>query len=81
MKALKRIKEYGDRPLLIVASREDVYSAESSNTLYDAPTARKKLLKLFKGAGHGTHMFARKSELYTMIIDWINDVFEVEHDN
>ena len=64
------IGAYGNRPILIVASREDSYSADSSRQLTDL--AFNGELILYDGAGHGTNMFAGAPELTETLLDWLN---------
>lgn len=64
------IIEYGDRPILIVASEEDSYAADSSRTLNEA-AAGKAELQLYNGAGHGTSMFNNEAGLPDLILDWL----------
>lgn len=64
------IDAYGNRPLLIVASQEDSYSADSSQTLADSATSA--TLQLYDGAGHGTTMLTREPALSELILDWLN---------
>lgn len=59
------------KPLLLVASNDDAYSAESSQTIADNNPRTE--LKLYENAGHGTNMFI-KSDLVPTIYDWL-----VEH--
>lgn len=65
------ILEYGDRPLMIVASREDTYAAQSSQQLEGLARGEVELL-MFGGAGHGTNMLASKPELAGMVVDWLD---------
>ena len=60
---------YGDRPLLIVASSEDSYSAQSSAELDIA--ASNSTLQLYDGAGHGTNMLGNEPTLTPLILDWL----------
>ena len=54
----EQIELYGERPLLIVASEEDAYAADSSQTLADTAQGQVQL-EMYNGAGHGTRMFAQ----------------------
>jgi dienelactone hydrolase len=65
------LADYGDRPILIVASSEDSYSAESSQTLADSATGLVNF-KLYEGAGHGTRMFAAEPGLMDLILAHLN---------
>lgn len=63
--------EYGKRPVLIVASRDDPGSAEIAQLLYEEAQGPKKLI-LFDEAGHGTEMLAYEKELKEEVIAWMN---------
>lgn len=65
------ISTYGERPLLIVASEEDSYAAESSRTLQELAPGEAQL-QMYSGAGHGIRMFNAEPELVDLIIDWLN---------
>ncbi len=57
------------KPVLIVASEDDAYSAMSSKKLYDLLPGKKEL-KLFSTAGHGTYMFSEES-LKPLILNFL----------
>jgi esterase/lipase len=61
------------RPIFIVASNEDTYSARSATILYEL-TQGKKEIKLYDGAGHGVAMFDR-TDLDRLILNWLKDNF------
>ncbi|MDX1436144.1 MAG: alpha/beta fold hydrolase, partial [Anaerolineales bacterium] len=65
------LSTYGDRPIMIVASSEDTYAAESSETLADQAQGEVNLV-MYDGAGHGTRMFPREEGLITSIIEWFD---------
>ena len=65
------LSTYGDRPVLIVASQEDTYAADSSVHLEEAATGESRLI-LYDGAGHGTNMFEAEPDLSQQIIDWLD---------
>lgn len=65
------IELYGDRPILIVASEEDSYAADSSRTLAEMAQGEASL-QMYDGAGHGTHMFAAEPGLTQVLLDWLN---------
>ena len=67
------ITQFGERPILIVASEEDGYSADSSRALFE--TAVSAELELYNGAGHGTTMLSNEPELTQLILSWLSDVF------
>lgn len=61
-----------DRPVLIVASEEDQYAAESSRKL-DSLAQGKHQLQLYKDAGHGTQMLELEPSLSELILSWLQD--------
>lgn len=65
------IVQYGNRPILIVASEEDVYAADSSRTLAEMAQGE-AILHLYNGAGHGTDMFGPQPDLTDLLLNWLN---------
>jgi len=63
--------QMGERPVLLVASEEDTYSAQSSRTLADAAQGVHELM-MYSGAGHGTRMFRAQPDLVDAILNWLN---------
>lgn len=63
---------YGERPILIVASQEDTYAADSSGRLEEIALGETRLV-MYQGAGHGLHMFDREPGLADLIIDWLDE--------
>lgn len=70
----EKVVEYGERPALLVAAKDDTYSCETVEALAgdfaDAET------KLYTTGGHGTHMFAPRPEVLTFIADWLETHIE-----
>jgi pimeloyl-ACP methyl ester carboxylesterase len=66
---------YGDRPVLIVASQEDTYAANSSRSLEEVAIGEARLVK-YQNAGHGTHMLASETGLGELIIEWLDAYLE-----
>jgi len=64
------LQQYGSRPILIVASEEDVYAADSSRTLTDLAQGESQL-EMCNGAGHGTRMFNAQPELSSLLLTWL----------
>lgn len=64
--------DYENRPLLIVASSEDEYSAKSSEKLLKISKSTTKELKMYSGVGHGTDMFDAEPGLMQLIVDWVD---------
>ena len=65
-----RIADWGTRPLLIVASNEDSYAADSAVALADL-AGDTAVLELYDGAGHGTHMFSAEPDLLWVLRGWL----------
>jgi dienelactone hydrolase len=61
---------YTNRPVLIVASQEDTYSADSSQILEESAAGEVSLV-MYQNAGHGTNMFAAEPGLGELIFDWL----------
>jgi pimeloyl-ACP methyl ester carboxylesterase len=71
----KAINSYGERPVLIIASEEDSYAADSSTTL-DAKAIGNSQLIIYQGAGHGTFILQAEPDLNQIIIEWLNQNLE-----
>lgn len=61
--------------LLLVASRDDSYSFESSERLFEISAAAKKEFIKYENAGHGTRMFNSEPELKQRILDFLSKNF------
>jgi len=57
--------------LLIAASRDDAYSFESSEKLFEISKASHKEFIRYEDAGHGTRMFDAEPELKQRILDFL----------
>lgn len=66
------IVQYGARPLLIVASNEDTYAADSSRKL-DSMAQGKHELQMFDGAAHGTDMLESSIGLTNLLLSWLQE--------
>jgi dienelactone hydrolase len=66
----KPLAEYGERPVLIIASQEDSYAASSAEELlkYARGEAR---LEMLSGVGHGTQMLTNQPDLTALILEWL----------
>lgn len=64
-------KDYENRPILIVASEDDEYSAISSKKLIELAIGKKEL-KMYTNAGHGNRMFPN-TDLDKVIINWLKE--------
>lgn len=62
------VRKYGNRPMLLVSSDDDPYARRSALDLEKTGGTR-ELLSLV-GAGHGTNMLGRSSELPEALVDW-----------
>lgn len=61
--------------LLIIASRDDSYSFESSERLFDISSATKKEFIKYEAAGHGTRIFDSEPELKQKVLEFLNKNF------
>lgn len=66
-----RIIDYGQRPVMIVASEEDAEAADSSRALHELAAGDAALI-MYEGAGHGTNMFSSEPELTDEVIGWLD---------
>lgn len=57
--------------LLLIASRDDKYSFDSSERLFDISAAKNKEFIKYEFAGHGTRMFSSEPELKQRILDFL----------
>jgi len=72
VKTLDPMIAYGERPVLIVASEEDTYAADSSSKLEEAAQGEARLV-MYQDSGHGTLMLEREPGLGELIIDWLDE--------
>lgn len=61
--------------LLFVASKDDSYSFESSERLFEVSNAAKKEFIKYENAGHGTRIFNSEPELKQRILDFLSKNF------
>ena len=71
------IETYGERPVLIVVSKEDQYSARSG-LLLDSMARGYHVLEIYDGAGHGTKMLNREPSLESLLISWLNGSYRLD---
>ncbi|MDH5405038.1 MAG: alpha/beta hydrolase [Candidatus Aminicenantes bacterium] len=64
------ITSYRMRPVLLIASEEDVYSAFSANELYSLAQGIKDL-KTYRNAGHGNRLLWKEEGAGGMIMEWL----------
>ena len=65
------MQSYGERPVLIAASKEDTYAASSSIAL-EANALGESQLIMYEDAGHGIFMIKAEPELSQLIIEWLD---------
>lgn len=61
-------REYGSRPMLLVASDDDGYARRSAVELQKGASGREFLM--LTAAGHGTIMLSRSYKLAPALVDW-----------
>ncbi len=66
---------YGERPVFIVASEEDTYSADSSRKLHELAVGDSRL-EIYQGAGHGTNMLENELGLGAEVIEYLKEFLE-----
>ncbi|UCD43048.1 MAG: alpha/beta hydrolase, partial [Chloroflexota bacterium] len=66
---------YGERPVFIVASEEDTYSADSSRKLHELAVGNSRL-EIYQGAGHGTNMLENEPGLGAEVIEYLKEFLE-----
>ena len=69
------VQSYGNRPLLIVASEEDSYAADSSRSLLDLASPQ-AALQMYSGIGHGTSMLNNDPALTQTLLDWLQPILK-----
>jgi len=70
------LKAYGNRPLLLVASEDDVGAARAANILHERALGQVHLLT-YPEAGHGTKMLNREAELDGIVQSWLLGTYEL----
>lgn len=65
-----RMADYGERPLLIVASEDDYYSEDTAIKLAETAVGETQV-QIYENAGHGTNMFAPQPDLTPLILEWL----------
>jgi dienelactone hydrolase len=71
----KAIVDYGSRPLLLVASKEDAYPAGTVQTLNEQALGYHQL-QIYPGAEHGTKMMAPHPDLVPLMLDWLQKTIQ-----
>lgn len=70
------LEAYGERPLLIVASEDDGYSAKTAMVL-DQRAKGQHHFELLQAAGHGTKMLNREPSLEGLVLSWLVGTYEL----
>lgn len=70
------LQRYGDRPVLIVASQEDVASRTAATVLQNAATGQKHL-EMLQNAGRGTKMLNQNANLEGLVLSWLLGTFKL----
>ncbi len=70
----RAMRRYGPRPILLVASEGDSYSADSTKTLYALAVGPKKI-KIYSGRAHGTQILERIPQATSLILGWLDRFF------
>ena len=69
------IVDYGPRPLLLVASKEDAYSASTVQTLSEQALGYHRL-QIYPGPEHGTEMMMPHPDLTPLMLDWLQKTIQ-----
>ncbi len=67
---VSEISSPATKNIFLVASKDDEYSAESSQQIFQNLTISGKKIKIYERAGHGTNMFSEK-DLAGLILEWL----------
>lgn len=70
------LKDYGNRPLLIVTSEDDTASARASTLLHERAMGQVHL-EVYPEAGHGTKMLNREAGLEGIVQSWLIGTYEL----
>lgn len=71
---------YGERPVLIIASDDDPYSAEAAMTLSELAQGS-LALSFYSEAGRGTDMLTQQPDLTSLILGWVRSQLGSETPN
>lgn len=66
------INKYGDRPVLMIASEDDLTGARSARKLMELARGEKEL-KMYQSGGHGMQLFDRAPEVKDVIFGWLQE--------
>lgn len=68
------VETYGDRPLLLLASKSDSYSALSVTMLFELASGDKSM-RVYTGGRHGTVLLPNNEPLLHLIANWLAEQF------
>jgi pimeloyl-ACP methyl ester carboxylesterase len=69
------ILEYDRRPVLLVSSEEDAYSATTVQRLGELGLGDDKVV-IYPGAAHGTGMIRQQPDLIPLMVDWLEQTMD-----
>lgn len=78
VETLDALADFGKRPLLLMTSREDEYSASSCTTLKNAAATFCELRE-YEGAAHGTAMLDTDPDAAAQILLWLRPIIGPGH--
>jgi dienelactone hydrolase len=69
-------EQYGSRPLLMLVSEADGYSASSVRDLSEPPldSAQSAQVEVYDGSAHGTDLFKTKFAVGELILTWLSEL-------
>lgn len=70
------LEKYGNRPVLLVAAQEDVYSFKTAGVLEGRAKGQVEF-KALEGKAHGTKMLNRDPALEGMVTSWLLGTYEL----
>ncbi len=70
VECLKAVERYGARPVFLVASEEDEYSADSCEKLKEISEGTPAHLMILEGSAHGTQLIRNNTGFKNFLSDW-----------
>ena len=77
VQSLPLVPKVGKRALFVAASRDNIKSARTAEAIHEAAKGKKKQIKIYTAAGHGTRMFGKEDEpgdLTRQLIAWARGI-------
>jgi pimeloyl-ACP methyl ester carboxylesterase len=65
------LRRVSDRPVLLVASSDDVYASRCARALAETGPGRRELM-LLDSAGHGARILSSRPDLIASLVDWFS---------